>query len=549
MRWLLPLVLAAAGPLAGQQAGCGYAVSQGPFFLPGASAQPIASAINAIVAAAPGYTCTWTISATASWIHVTSLTITGSGSIPFTLDANNSALMRNDVITITANGLPNPLIATVYQLAGNCAYTLSPPSTELPVGGASGALQVTTGCQWSIANNQSWLTFTLDSGNLVSSLNNPGATNFSNGKVNYTATANACVAQRNASLTLVTGMTGIPPALAISQDGSPNNLTLSSATLSTGPGTATGRITVTTGDGCAWNAVSNANWLGFTGASSGSGFGSFAYSVQANTGPARTGTIQVGPQTFTVTQQAAPVPSPQLTVVVNGADYASGAVSPGEIVALGGINMGPAQGVPFQLGADGKSIPNTLAGVVVLFDGAPATLLYVSAVQINAIVPYATAGKASTAVQVQYQGQTSTSVTVPVQAATPGIFSQDGSGAGPGAILNQDSSLNASLSPATAGSVIQIFSTGGGVTNPPQTDGVLAPVVEPFPRIAALPVAVTIGGLPARVDYAGAAPGGVAGFMQVNAEVPAGVTPGLSVPVVVRIGVWQSQAGLTITVK
>jgi len=97
--------------------------------------------------------------------------------------------------------------------------------------------------------------------------------------------------------------------------------------------------------------------------------------------------------------------------------------------------------------------------------------------------------------------------------------------------------------------VIQIFSTGGGVTNPPQTDGVLAPVVEPFPRIAALPVAVTIGGLPARVDYAGAAPGGVAGFMQVNAEVPAGVTPGLSVPVVVRIGVWQSQAGLTITVK
>jgi uncharacterized protein (TIGR03437 family) len=464
------------------------------------------------------------------------------------LDPNNSAVLRNDVITFTAPGIQNTLTIAVYQMAGNCAYTLSPTSAEIPVGGASGTLQVTTGCSWSGNSSQGWLTFTLDSGNLVSTPNNPNALNYGNGKVDYTVTANACAASRAASLTAVTGMNGIPPALAITQDGSPSNLTLSPATLSTGSGAATGRITVTTGGGCAWSAVSNASWLGITGASTGTGLGSFVYSVQANTGPARTGSIQVGPQTFTVTQLAAPVPSPQLTVVENGASDAVGVVSPGEIVTLWGANLGPAQGVPFQLSADGKSIPNSLAGVAVLFDGTPATLLYVSAVQINAIVPYATAGKAGTAVEVQYQGQTSNALTIPVQAATPGIFSQDDSGLGPGAILNQDSSLNAPLSPATAGSVIQIFSTGGGVTNPAQTDGVLAPAVAPFPLLATQPV-VTIGGLPAKVDYAGAAPGGVAGFIQINAEVPAGVTPGLSVPVVVQIGVWQSQAGLTIAVK
>jgi uncharacterized protein (TIGR03437 family) len=65
-----------------------------------------------------------------------------------------------------------------------------------------------------------------------------------------------------------------------------------------------------------------------------------------------------------------------------------------------------------------------------------------------------------------------------------------------------------------------------------------------------LPVSVTIGGVPAQqVPYSGAAPGEIAGLTQIDVLVPAGVTPGLSVPVVVQIGTWQSQASLTITVK
>jgi uncharacterized protein (TIGR03437 family) len=554
MRWLLPLLLAAAGPLAAQPVACGYSLNTGPYFLPGSSEQSISSAINVVVTAGPGYTCSWSIGATASWIHILSLTITGTGSIPFTLDANNSGAMRNDVITFTAYGLQNPVSLPIYQLAGNCAYALSPQAIEIPVGGSTnGVLQVTTGCSWSISSNQSWLSFTLDSGNLVAASNTPisnypGATNYGNGKANYTVAPNGCATPRNASLTVVTGVTGIPPALAISQDGSPGNLALSPAAVTASASGATGRITVTTGSGCAWNAVSNANWLGFTGASSGNGPGTFVYNAQANTGPARTGSIQVGPQTFTVTQQAAPPPSPQLTAVENGASDALGVVSPGEIVTFWGANLGPTPGVRFQLSTDGKSIPNTLAGVTVLFDGTPATLLYVSAAQVNAIVPYGVAGNPNTVVTVQYQGQTSNAMTVAVQAATPGIFSQDSSGSGPGAILNWDSSLNTSLSPAAMGSAIQIFATGGGVTNPAQTDGALAPVTPPLPLLAMQPV-VTIGGLPAKVDYAGAAPGEVAGLTQINAEVPAGVTPGLSVPVVVQIGNWRSQPGLTITVK
>jgi uncharacterized protein (TIGR03437 family) len=549
------VLLAAVAPLAAQTLACSYSLNQTVFVLPGSSTQPISGTIAVTVTAATGQTCTWSLSTTAPWINLVSSTITGTGSVTFTLYTNSGPSLRQDVITFSAPGVTTAPTIAVYQMAATCAYTLSATSTNVKVGGASGTLQVTTGCSWVATTNQTWLTTVLDSGNLTFSSNpsavNSGATNYGNGIVDYTVAPNGCVASRSASLTIVTSVTGAQQALAIAQDGSTSNLTLSPATLTTSASAATGAIRVSTGDGCAWSATSNAGWLTIAGSSSGSGLGSITYNIQANPGPARTGSIQVGPQTFTVTQQGFQPPTPQVTSVLNGASYASGAISPGEIVTLFGSNLGPAQGVPFQLSADGKSIPNTLGGVQVLFGSTAATLLYVSAAQINAIVPYAVAGTASTALQVQYQGQTSTAMTVAVQAATPGIFSQDATGTGPGAIFNQDGSLNASLSPAAAGSVIQIYATGGGITTPAQTDGVLAPLAPPLPLLAALPVSVTIGGFGAKVDYAGVAPGEVAGMIQINAEVPAVVAPGLSVPVVVQIGNWQSQTlpALTITVR
>jgi uncharacterized protein (TIGR03437 family) len=58
---------------------------------------------------------------------------------------------------------------------------------------------------------------------------------------------------------------------------------------------------------------------------------------------------------------------------------------------------------------------------------------------------------------------------------------------------------------------------------------------------------VTIGGVSATVQYAGGAQGIIAGVVQVNAVVPAGLSG--NVPVVVTVGVNSSQAGVTIAVK
>jgi uncharacterized protein (TIGR03437 family) len=138
-------------------------------------------------------------------------------------------------------------------------------------------------------------------------------------------------------------------------------------------------------------------------------------------------------------------------------------------------------------------------------------------------------------------------MTAAVQSATPAIFSADMTGRGPGAILNTDFKLNKDSNPAAAGSVVMIYATGGGVTSPASTDGSLAPSAEPFARLT-LPVSVTIGGVAAQVTYSGGSPGLVSGLTQINAVVPAGVT-GPAVPVLLQIGGFQSQSGLTLAVQ
>jgi uncharacterized protein (TIGR03437 family) len=64
------------------------------------------------------------------------------------------------------------------------------------------------------------------------------------------------------------------------------------------------------------------------------------------------------------------------------------------------------------------------------------------------------------------------------------------------------------------------------------------------------PVSILIGGTVApQIPYRGGAPGGIAGFTQINVVIPDGVIPGATVPVVIGIGAWVSQPGVTLAVK
>ena len=469
-----------------------------------------------------------------TWLHITSGSSGfGVGTVSWTADPNPVGADRKGAMTVAG------IVVVVAQSGRGCNFSVSSTSANYPVGGGTGAFQVTADCFWQASSSdQSWI-----------QLPN-GANGATSGTVNYTIGANGCVTGRSGLITIQTGLPN-PPTVAIQQGGSPANLTLSASSATADSASSNGRVLVSTGNGCGWTAASDVSWMLIT-ASAGSGNGGITYHVLANSLATRTGNIHVTPAgtvgglLFTVTQPAAGPPAPVVTAVANAASYAASAVSPGEIVTIFGSNMGPASLTLYQLTTAG-SFPTSIAGTQVLFDGAAAPMIYTSQGQVSAMAPYGLAGKNSTNVQVRF-GVVSAAIAMPVQPATPGIFSLDASGLGPGAILNQDTSLNSGTNPAAKGSVVSIYCTGGGLTNPATVDGSIIPSTTPLP-ILTQDVSVTIGGLPATVDYSGGAPQSVAGLTQINVEVPSSVTPGSAVPVVVQIGTAKSQAGITMAVR
>jgi uncharacterized protein (TIGR03437 family) len=186
----------------------------------------------------------------------------------------------------------------------------------------------------------------------------------------------------------------------------------------------------------------------------------------------------------------------------------------------------------------------------VSFSGTNGVVLYTSATQVSAIVPYSVPVGSTADVTVTYQGQSFTAPAVPVASSAPGIFTSNSTDTGQAAAINQDGSINGPTSPARAGSTISLYVTGEGQTTPAGADG--KPASAPLPR-PVLPVSVTINGQYVPVTYAGGAPGQVAGMMQVNAQIPVSllqVFPGpIPVSVVVLVGVVSSQPNVTITIS
>ena len=230
--------------------------------------------------------------------------------------------------------------------------------------------------------------------------------------------------------------------------------------------------------------------------------------------------------------------------VVNAASGLSGPVAPGEMVVVYGTGLGPSNLAGPQLNAS-QRLSTSVAGVRILFNGVAAPLIYEQANQVAAIVPVAVAAASEVTVRAEYQGRAMSSFSLPVNSTRPGLFTMDQSGQGQGAILNQDASVNSNGNPAARGSIVVLYGTGQGASDPDWAEDELASSPLPKPLN---PVTVKIGGQLAEVLYAGAAPG-YAAVMQINARVPAKIQPGKAVPVIVSVGPASSQPGVTLAVK
>jgi uncharacterized protein (TIGR03437 family) len=172
-------------------------------------------------------------------------------------------------------------------------------------------------------------------------------------------------------------------------------------------------------------------------------------------------------------------------------------------------------------------------------------MLYASATQVIAIVPFELAGRVTTRAAVEYRGQRSRELELRVTDAAPGIFTLNMSGSGQGSVLNQNNSVNGPSNPERRGNVVVIYCTGLGALSPPVTTGAVAAAASQ----TTIPVRVRIGGAEARVNYSGTSPGIIGGGYQVNAVIPESVTPGSAVPVTIEAGSGLSQPTVTIAVQ
>jgi uncharacterized protein (TIGR03437 family) len=249
--------------------------------------------------------------------------------------------------------------------------------------------------------------------------------------------------------------------------------------------------------------------------------------------------------------------------VANSASYTTSTVSPGAIITIYGINLGPANLVTFPgTSPIPTSLPASGSATSVTIDGTPAPLLYTSATQVSCIVPFSLAAKSGNTVQLvlTYNSIASANFPVGVVDADPGVFTVDASGTGQGAILNvnaagTDYTVNGSSNAAAKNSTVVIYITGYGATacadtltstcvlNADETN-LIAGNVTPTGSIT-----VTIDGQNAPVQGAASPIGSVPGVLQVNVTVPAGAKAGNAVPVVVSVGSAKSQTRVTMCVK
>lgn len=161
--------------------------------------------------------------------------------------------------------------------------------------------------------------------------------------------------------------------------------------------------------------------------------------------------------------------APEIHAVVNAASGRSGAVAPGEIVSVFGARLTTAGQVP-----------------AIRFGSAPATVLYASPTQVNAVVPQGLGSFADAVVD--SEGQHSYEFPLGVSAAAPGVFADRGLRAW---ALNEDHTVNSAANAAGRGSYLTFWVTGLGAQ---PSLGLAGRAVSTQPQIS-----VNIAGLDAQV--------------------------------------------------
>jgi hypothetical protein len=241
---------------------------------------------QSVTVATPAH-CTWDAVSDSPWLSVaTAQGFTGPASVSVIAVPNTSQSARTGSVTIA--GQPVSVTQEGVGPPPPCTYTVSPVALTFGSAGGSDTVTVTTGatCSWTATDDRDWITIT------------SGTPGIGNGTVHVNVAANADSTARTGTLT-VAGQ-----AVAVQQAAlAPCSIDISPASASYSKDPASGNIAVTAPSHCAWTASSGAAWVTITSGVQGTGSGTIAYAVAANTGiQARSATISVANRTFAISQ-------------------------------------------------------------------------------------------------------------------------------------------------------------------------------------------------------------------------------------------------------
>jgi uncharacterized protein (TIGR03437 family) len=548
------------------------------FTAPAGSTTPLTQTLPLSSTDSQSITFSTTTSSNGNWLSVSAPTTTTPSTLTFT--ANPAGLAQgtySGTITLTSTNIQvanSPLVIPVTMTVGqggsvgglsasptSLSFTQVINSAGTPQSIAvSGPAGITFSAVASLPFGQNWLSvspssFTLPA-TLTASVNTSG--------LNQGAySGSIIISGSGGTLTIpVTLTVTSTPIIPVTIGVSPSSLQpVSFQTGGANPASQTLAISVSTGAALSFTASATTSsggaWLSVSPTT-----GTTPSNITVSVNPASlaagsySGTVTISasgasnsPLSLPITLTVTAATTPTIVAIQNAASSIPTSLSPGLNIVLYGSNMGPATLATYVLTSSG-AFSTSVSGTQVTFDGVPAPIIYTKSTQVSVMVPYEIAGKATTSVVVSYNGVNSTPMALRVVSTAPGIYTVNQTGTGQGAILNQNGTVNGPQNPDVAGDIIQIFLTGEGQTTPAGVSGSVTPSRLPVPTPVA-PVTVQIGGITLAagdVTFAGEAPGLIAGVLQVNARIPAGVGPG-AVPVVVSVGGVASQANVTVSVR
>lgn len=177
-----------------------------------------------------------------------------------------------------------------------CTWTVTSSTVSFAAGGGSGTATIATGgsCQWSVTADSAWVSF-------------PGGTSgVGPTTLQFTIAANNDASTRKATLT-VGGQT-----LSVSQEGrAPCQYAVAPASFDFASAGGSGSVAVTTAAGCAWTAASPDGWVTINSGATGSGSGTVAFAVGAQSATSgRQATMTVAGQPVVVREEGAPSTPP-----------------------------------------------------------------------------------------------------------------------------------------------------------------------------------------------------------------------------------------------